>query len=73
MDSTKNEHHQLIYSDILNARVCSDGTWNEALEWLRATNPAGTQNNWQKKDGLPQALPVKCADNPARAHYMFIC
>jgi len=68
-----NSYHELIYIDIFNARVCSDGTWDEALEWLRLNNPAGTSDNWQKKDNLPQALPVVCANNPGRTHYMFVC
>jgi|HubBroStandDraft_6_1064221.scaffolds.fasta_scaffold529609_3 hypothetical protein len=71
--SKPNKHHELIYTDILNARICSEGTWDEALEWLRLTNPAGTSNNWKKKDDLPQALPVACANNSGRTHYMFVC
>jgi hypothetical protein len=69
----KTTQHQIIYTDLLNARVCSTGTWDDALEWLRATSPAGTEDNWQKKQTPVEALPVPCADVPARTHYMFIC
>lgn len=64
--------HELIYQDILNARVCSDGTWDEALEWLRGTHPAGTTGNWSKKEE-ENCKPIACADNPQRTHYMFWC
>lgn len=64
--------HEMIYMDIFNARVCSIGTWDEALEWLRTQNPAGTTNNWHKKEDA-NCAPVQCADDEKRTHYMFIC
>ena len=66
------EKHELIGNRIFQARVCSEGTWDEALEWIRQTNPAGTQNNWQKHKG-DAFIPVKCSDNPDRWHFMFEC
>ena len=65
--------HELIYIDLLNARVCSAGTWDEALEWLRAMHPAGTTGNWSKKDWLPEAAPIACDNGDGRTHYMFSC
>jgi len=63
----------LLRVGILNSQVCSDGTWDEALEWIRRTNPAGTQNNWSK-DERPEVAPVPCASNPhTRKHYVFKC
>lgn len=64
---------KLIFMDMLNARVCSDGTWDETLEWIRTTNPAGTTGNWSKKEEPEAALPIACADDPKRTHYMFHC
>lgn len=65
-------HHTLLVNGMVDARVCSTGTYDEALEWIRKENPAGTQNNWQKhEDG--KFAPIKCADDPERTHYMFIC
>lgn len=67
------DEHELIHMDILNARVCSSGTWDEALDWLRATHPAGTSNNWSKKNWLEDAKPLACASGNGRTHYMFSC
>jgi hypothetical protein len=66
------EKHILTKNGILDAQVCSSGTYDEALEFIRITNPAGTENNWQKNEEGKFA-PVKCADNPDRTHYMFVC
>lgn len=66
------EKHILTVNKLVDARVCSEGTYDEALEHIRATNPAGTANNWQKNEGGKFA-PVKCASHPERTHYMFIC
>jgi hypothetical protein len=66
------EKHILTKMSILQAQVCSDGSWDEALEWLRETNEAGTSNNW-KKDERPEVAPVKCSDYPERTHYIFDC
>ena len=65
--------NEIIYMDLLNVRVCSEGTWDEALEWLRSTNPAGTSNNWEKKTEPKEALPVACVNGKGRTHYTFIC
>ena len=64
--------HILIRQNLLRAQVCSSGTWDEALDWLRSYHPAGTQNNWQK-DERTEVAPVVCADNPDRHHYVFDC
>lgn len=68
----KDEHGELIYMNLLLCRVCHDGTWDEALEWVRTHNPAGTSNNWSKAEEKNQQ-PVTCEDNPKRHHYMFVC
>ena len=64
--------HILTMNRILQAQVCSSGTWDEALEWIRRVNPAGTENNW-KKDERPEAAPVTCDLHDDRKHYMFVC
>lgn len=66
------EMHILTKTSILQAQVCSTGSWDEALEWLRHYNPAGTQNNWQK-DERSCVAPVQCSDHPERTHYIFNC
>ena len=66
------EDHILTYNGLLQAQVCSTGTWDEALAWLRATNPSGTTNNWAKHEGETFA-PVLCDEHPGRTHYMFEC
>lgn len=65
-------HHTLTANKLFDAQVCSTGTYDEALEWLRRTNPAGTTSNWGKHEEGAFA-PVKCADDPERTHYMFTC
>jgi hypothetical protein len=66
------EKHILIAHSLLDARVCSKGTYDEALEWIRTENPAGTSLNWAKHEDGPYA-PLTCADDPKRTHYMFNC
>lgn len=66
------EKHIMTKMGLLNAQVCSEGTWDEALEWLQKKNPAGTSNNWQKDDRA-EVAPVKCKDHPERTHYIFTC
>ena len=72
ISSNTMEKHLLTKTTLLNAQVCSEGTWDEALAWIQRTNPAGTSNNWQK-DGRPEVKPVQCADYPERTHYIFKC
>ena len=73
MDKSK---HILITQGLVDARVCSEGTYDEALEFIRAYYPAGTQNNWGK-NAEGSFAPIACAENaegrPKRMHYMFIC
>lgn len=66
------EKHILTKNGLMDAQVCSEGTYDEALEWIQSTNPAGTSNNWGKNGGGNFA-PIKCADHPERTHYMFSC
>jgi hypothetical protein len=66
------EKHVLTHNGLFQAQVCSAGTWDEAEQWIRTTNPAGTTNNWSKYEG-ETFKPVPCSDNPNRTHYMFEC
>jgi hypothetical protein len=66
------QDHIITKQSILQCQVCSTGTWDEALEWLQYTNPAGTQNNWQK-DERECVAPVQCEEYAERKHYVFNC
>lgn len=66
------EKHILTHNGIVDAQVCSIGTYDEALDFILATNPAGTTHNWQKHDRGAFA-PIACAAHPERTHYMFAC
>lgn len=66
------ERHVVTGFSLLNIQVCSEGTLEEALEWVRRNHPAGTSNNWQKDD-RPEAAPITCADDEGRTHYLFEC
>lgn len=66
------DKHVLIANGVFDARVCSEGNYDEALEFIQNTNPAGTSLNWQKHDEGAFA-PAKCAEDPKRTHYMFQC
>lgn len=66
------DKHIITHVGIVDAQVCSAGTYEEALSFIRSSHPAGTQNNWQKnEDG--NFAPIACNDNPKRTHYMFNC
>jgi hypothetical protein len=64
--------HVITFEKILNIQVCSAGTQEEALHWLRTEREAGTQNNWQI-DKRECVAPVKCLEDPTRTHYIFTC
>ncbi len=66
------EKHILTKNGIIDAQVCSEGTYDEALAYIQSQNPAGTENNWSKNEEGNFA-PVKCASHPERTHYMFVC
>ena len=66
------QKHILTKMTLLNAQVCSEGTWDEALEWIRSENPAGTTSNWVK-DESEEMKPVKCDNYEGRTHYIFNC
>lgn len=68
MTAEKLERHIVLLVGVFDARVCSEGSYDEALEFLQRTSPAGTENNWQKHDEGTFA-PVKCATHPERTHY----
>lgn len=58
---------------LLFIRVCSDGTEEETLDWLRTNHPAGTENNWQISEE-ENRRPVPCAEDPdKKTHYFFVC
>lgn len=67
-----NEKHILTHMSLLDAQVCSIGTYDEALEFIQTLHPAGTGNNWQKNPD-PLFKPVTCSEFPERTHYMFVC
>lgn len=72
MEAIKNEFHEVTRCGIFDCQVCSSGTEDEALDWVRSANPAGTTNNWQKSDEESRR-PVPCANGNGRTHYLFIC
>ena len=71
MEAIKNERHELTKMTIFDIQVCSVGTEEEALEWIRKACPAGTEGNWQKST-YPQHKPVGCANGGGRTHYVFL-
>jgi hypothetical protein len=64
--------HLLLQNTMLQCIVCSSGTEQEALAWVQACNPAGTQHNWQI-DERPIFRPIPCQDGGGRNHYCFSC
>lgn len=71
-DRKNDPDHVITFVKLLNAQVCSRGTWDEALDFIQRASPAGTSNNWQK-DERPEVAPVACLDMPGRTHYIFTC
>jgi hypothetical protein len=71
-EQIKDEKGEVTRMSLLNCQVCFSGTWDEALEWVKINNPAGTENNWGKSQEENQK-PVRCAANSERWHYMFVC
>jgi len=72
MTAEKLAPHIILLIGVFDARVCSAGSYDEALEFLQRESPAGTANNWQKHDEGSFA-PMKCKSHPERTHYMFQC
>ena len=71
----KNGSCKIVRSTLLNIQVCSSLSEEETLEWVRDKHPAGTTGNWmlQNKGTSRYLAPVQCADDSAKAHYVFIC
>lgn len=66
------DKHTITLESVLSIQVCSEGTREEALEWLQENSPAGTTGNWQV-DERKNVAPVQCADDATRMHYVFKC
>lgn len=66
------DRHVVTHMGLLDAQVCSEGTYDEALEFIRTQHMAGTSNNWSK-NAEGKFAPVQCAEHPFRTHYMFLC
>jgi len=64
--------HEITMVKVVDAQVCSTGTWDEALEYLQRKYPSGTLLNWQKNE-KPEFAPLPCANGGGRTHYMFVC
>ena len=61
-------------------QVCAvkDATDEEILEVCNRENRAGTTNGWcsvvrYEREGREHILPVKCAENPNRTHFIVLC
>jgi len=66
-------HHEVVGQRLLGIIVCSSGTEDEALDWVRVHSPAGTMNNWAKvEDPAENQRPLPCADGKG-THFFFIC
>lgn len=66
------DKHIVTKTGALNVQVCSEGTHDEALEWVKENSPSGTEHNWCE-DERPEVAPVKCEQYPERTHYVFTC
>lgn len=64
--------------------VCavSDATDDEILDACNSLNPSGTSKGWvevvrEVEEGnifkVPQSLPIRCADDAARTHFIVLC
>jgi hypothetical protein len=62
--------------------ACKDATDEEILSVCNSENPSGTSNGWsqvvrQAEEGslfqTEKSLPVQCADDPGRLHFMVLC
>lgn len=66
-------HNEIVKIYLLGIVVCSSGSEDEALEWVRVNSSAGTMNNWCKIDSPKEnELPVKCSEGKG-THYLFTC
>ena len=66
------EKHIMTKMGLLSTQVCSESSFEDALDWLCRENPAGTTNNWSK-DERKEVAPVQCEKFPTRKHYIFTC
>lgn len=62
----------LTKTNLLQAQVCTEESWDDALDWLQLTNPSGTRANWMK-DERECVAPVQCSADRRRKHYVFDC
>ena len=66
---------EVVFQNLFNIRVCSDGSEDETLEWVKIHSPSGTEGNWDKWDYVkyPNKKPVECSRGGGCKHYMFGC
>jgi hypothetical protein len=62
----------VLHNGIVTCVVCHDGSYEQALEWVRLYNMSGTANNWQKVDE-DSLSSMPCPDCEGRTHYQFVC
>ena len=70
-----------FFVNIFTMQVCAvkDATDEEILQVCNSQNPAGTRSGWSKvirtsdDHDMPEALPVQCAEDPDRLHYLVSC
>lgn len=73
-----------LFSGICGMQVCaeSDATDDEILAVCNRENPSGTTNGWaevvrEAVEGsmfkTPDAVPVTCANDPQRTHFVVLC
>ena len=66
---------------ICHMQVCAhkDATDQEILDTCNKENPSGTSNGWGRVIRQPEDcsdakfLPIGCADNKDRVHYLVVC
>lgn len=59
--------HRKLYNQV---EVCSEGTAEEALEWLK-TRLEPTTLRWSRAKGKKNR-PLNCCHKPNRKHYVFV-
>ncbi len=67
------EKHIINGMAVLNCQVCSEGTEQEALDWINITNPPGTTRNEWVTSNEKGSKPIQCEKYKERKHYIFFC
>lgn len=63
----------VLKNKLFDCQICVPAAWTNAEvgDWIKSTNPSGTENGWSIRTDLHQRVP--CADCAGMVHIVLEC